>query len=129
MRKALRKLFTKNIGLKITALILALGTWFYIVNELNKGSEEERRLLNRVLTQDSLVAKNLSIKPIFVGRLKSGYSIDRRKLVIVPDHCIVVGNKDLLGKIRFTYTSPIDLTGAYKTFTKSVPLDPIAPGV
>lgn len=48
----IRKLFTKNIGLKFTALILALALWFYIVNELKKGTEEERQFLNRVLPRE-----------------------------------------------------------------------------
>lgn len=45
----IRKFFTKNIGLKFTALILALALWFYVVDELKKGSEEERQFLNHVL--------------------------------------------------------------------------------
>jgi len=47
----IRKFFTKHLSLKITALILALALWFYIVDELKKGSEEERQLLNRLLPQ------------------------------------------------------------------------------
>lgn len=37
--KAIAALFTRNIGLKILALILALVFWFYITNEVNKESE------------------------------------------------------------------------------------------
>ena len=51
MLEFMRKFFTKNIGLKFMALILALALWFYIVNELKKGNEEERQFLNRVLPQ------------------------------------------------------------------------------
>ena len=46
------KFFTKRIGLKFTALVLALALWFYIVNELKRGSEEERQFLNRVIPQE-----------------------------------------------------------------------------
>ena len=53
MLKFTRKFFTKNIGLKFMALILALALWFYIVNELKKGSEEERQFLNRVLPREN----------------------------------------------------------------------------
>ena len=124
----IRKFFTKHIGLKITALVLALALWFDIVNELNKGNEEERQFLSRMLPQDGLVAKKLSIRPVFLGRPHSGFTVDPRKAVVVPEYCIVVGTKDLLGKIRYAYTMPVDLSGAAKPFTKSVALNPIAPG-
>ena len=129
MLNSLKDLFTKNVGLKILALVLALAFWFYIVSELNKGTDEERQLLRRILPSDGLAAKKLMIKPIFVGRVRSGYSIVRDRIVAVPEYCIVVGTRDLLEKIRFVYTMPIDIAGVHKTFTKSVPLNPIAPGI
>ena len=49
MLEAIRKFFTEHVGLKFTALILALALWFYVVGELKKGNEEERQFLNRVL--------------------------------------------------------------------------------
>lgn len=125
----IRKVFTKHIGLKITALVLALALWFYIVNELNKGNEEERQFLSRMLPQEGLVAKKLAIRPIFIGRPWSGFSVDPRKAVVVPEYCIVVGTKELLSKARYVYTMPVDVSGAAKPFTKSVALTPIMPGV
>ncbi len=125
----IKNLLTRNIALKIVSLVLALALWFYIVNELNKGSEEERMLLRRVLPTEGMVAKRLSMRPIFIGRPRQGFVLDNKNVVVVPEYCIVVGPKDLLGKIRFAYTMPIDVTGASKTFTKPVSLNPIAPGV
>jgi len=57
MPNFIRKFFTANIGLKLTALILAFMLWFYIVGELNKGSEEEKRFLNRVIPQGETKVK------------------------------------------------------------------------
>lgn len=129
MLQVVKKFFTQNLGLKLGALILALIFWFYIVDELNKGSEEERQFLKRVLPAGGVVAKKLTIKPIFVGRPRKGYIIDDKNIVIIPEYCIVVGTKELLGKIRFAYTTPVDIDGAHRTFTKSVALNPIAPGI
>ena len=129
MFKSPWKIFTNYAGLKITALVLALVLWFYVVNELNKGSEVDRRFLNKVLPSEGVVAKKLLIKPVFIGAPRQGYIIDRRRVVIVPDYCIVVGEKDLLSRIPFAYTTPIDIRGISKPFTKSVPLNPIAPGI
>lgn len=126
---SLWKLLTKNSGLKLIALILALVLWFYVVNELNKGSEVDRQFLNKVLPSDGVMAKKLTIKPVFIGTPRSGFSIDSKKAVIVPEYCIVVGQKDLLSRTRFAYTMPIDVRGISKPFTKSVPLNPIAPGI
>ncbi len=125
----IRKVFTKHIGLKFTALILALALWFYVVNELKKGSEEERLFLKRMLPPEGMVAKKLSIMPIIVGKPRSGYTVDVAKAVVVPEYCIVVGTRDLLEKTRLMYTMPIDVNGASKSFTKSVALNPVAPGV
>ena len=123
------ELITKNIGLKMTALVLALMLWFYVVDELNKGSEEDKQFLNKVLPQEGVVAKKLPIKPIFIGTPRSGFVVDSRKVVVVPEFCIVVGQKDLLSRIRFAYTMPVDVRGISKPFTKSVPMSPIAPGI
>ena len=129
MLEAIRKFFTKRIGLKATALILALALWFYIVNELKKGNDEERQFLNRVLPQKGMFAKKLSIMPTFMGKPRYGFTVDAKKAVVVPEYCIVVGTKDLLGNISYVYTMPIDISDASKPFTKSVALNPIAPGV
>ncbi|MFA5147421.1 MAG: YbbR-like domain-containing protein [Candidatus Omnitrophota bacterium] len=129
MIRSLKDLFTKNIGLKIAALILALICWFYIVKELNKGTEEEQQFLRRILPTEGISSKKLTIKPIFVGKLRSGYRVIRDQVIVVPEYCIVVGTRDLLGKVRYAYTIPLDVGGASKTFTRSVPLNPIAPGV
>jgi YbbR domain-containing protein len=126
---SLWKLLTKNASLKLVALILALVLWFYVVNELNKGSEVDRQFLNKVLPSDGVMAKKLMIKPVFIGTPRSGFAVDSTKAVIVPEYCIVVGQKDLLLRTRFAYTMPIDVRGISKPFTKSVPLNPIAPGI
>ena len=55
MLNFIRDFFTKNIRLKITALILALALWFYIVNELNRGNYEERQFLNRMFPRNVAV--------------------------------------------------------------------------
>jgi YbbR domain-containing protein len=125
----MKKILIKNPGLKLTALILALALWYYVVGELKRGSEEDMRFMNRVLPSEGIVTKKLLIRPIIVGKPKRGYFYDSRTIVTVPDYCIVVGTKELLDKVRVIYTMPIDISAAYKPITKSVALNPIAPGV
>ncbi len=129
MLKSIRDFFIKNMWLKMSALILALTLWFYVVNELNKGSDEDKQFLSKILPPEGLTAKKLSIKPVLSGIPQRGYIADWRKAVVTPEYCIVVGTKELLSRIRFAYTIPIDVRGVSRSFTKSVPLNPIAPGI
>jgi len=129
MFRSIARFFTENAALKLTALILALVLWFYAVNELNKGSEEDKQFLSRVLPSEGVVAKKLAIRPIFIGGPLYGYVVDNDKAVITPEYCIVVGPRGMLEKMRYAHTMPIDLHGVSRSFTKSVPLSPIAPGI
>ena len=52
----------KNTGLKVTALILAVAFWFYIVAELHRGTDEERQLLKKVLAQEGIAAREPAVK-------------------------------------------------------------------
>jgi hypothetical protein len=129
MLEFFRRFFTKHLILKALSLVLALLVWFYIVNELNKGSVEELLMLRKMLPSEGLMAKRLGIKPVFVGTPRRGYKINREQTVIVPEYCIVVGSRDVLGRIKSVYTMPIDIRNTTKTFIASIPLNPIAPGV
>lgn len=129
MLGALGRFLTQNKGLKLAALVLSLALWFYVVNELNQGSDEDKQFLKRVLPSEGLTAKKLTIRPVFIGAPKYGFMVENARVVVVPEFCIVVGSKDLLGRIRFAYTMPIDLRGVSKTFSTSIALNPIAPGV
>ena len=48
MLRSVKGLFTKHLFLKLLSFVLALLAWFYIVNELNKGSNEELELLRKM---------------------------------------------------------------------------------
>lgn len=124
-----RNFFTRNLGIKFVSLILALMVWFYIVGELNKGSEEERMLLRRVIPPGDMIARKLPIRPLFVGNPKKGYIIDEKKVIVMPEYCIVVGSREIMGNIKAAYTMPIDIDGLSKSFTKSVALNPVASGI
>lgn len=129
MLRSMKDLFTKHLLLKFLSLMLALLAWFYIVNELNKGSNEELELLRKMRPNEGMVAKKLVISPIFTGKPSWGNNVRRDQVTVVPEYCIVMGSKNVLGKVKAAYTMPIDLKRASKTFTAQVALSPIAPGV
>ena len=55
MYKFIRNFVTKNLPLKALSFILALLMWFYIVNELSRGSQEELQALRRILQAKTVV--------------------------------------------------------------------------
>lgn len=129
MLQSIKDLFTRHLVLKILSLMLALLMWFYIVNELNKGSNEELELLRKMRPGRGMVAKKLMISPVFVGKPAWGNSVRRDQVVVAPEYCVVMGSRDVLNGIKAAYTVPIDLKRASKTFTAQTALSPIAPGV
>ncbi len=129
MLQSIKDVFTKHLFLKFLSLILALLAWFYIVNELNKGSSEELEILRRMHPGEGMVAKKLMISPVFAGRPSWGNSIRRDQVAVVPEYCIVMGPRNILSKVNSAHTMPIDLKGTSKTFTTQVALNIIAPGV
>ena len=50
MLQFIKDFFTKRLLLKILSFILALLAWSYIVNELNKGPNEELETLKKMRT-------------------------------------------------------------------------------
>ncbi|MBN1526369.1 MAG: YbbR-like domain-containing protein [Candidatus Omnitrophica bacterium] len=128
MIKIIIRFFTENIGLKVIALMLALILWFYVDKEINKGPEEEMQFLKKIFPSEGITAKRLAIKPMIEGELRSGYEIEGGKPTLSPEYCLAVGSKDLLEKISAASTAPVNIDGAFRTFSKSVPLRPI-PGV
>ncbi len=129
MLQSIKNFFTKHLFLKFLSFMLALLAWFYIVNELNKGPNEELELLRKMHPNEGMVAKKLMISPVLIGKPSWGNSVKRDQVVIVPEYCIVMGSRDVLGKVKSAYTMPIDLKRISKTFTAQVALSPIAPGV
>lgn len=129
MLKFFERLFAENLLLKMISLILAVGLWFYIVSDLNKGTEEERLIIQKLLPSYGMITKKLAIRPVLVGNPKHGYRVVEDQIAIMPEYCIVVGPRSVLNNVRYIYTLPIDVSDSEKLITSSVPLKPIAPGI
>ncbi len=126
MLKFLGRIISNNLILKMVSLVLAVGIWFYIAIDLDKGAEDERLILH---PSYGMVTKRLAIKAVVVGNPRQGYRVDEARIAIAPEYCIVVGPRSLLGNIKYIYTMPIDVSGEDRTVTRSVPLKSAAEGV
>ena len=129
MLHSIKDIFTKHLLLKALSLVLALLVWFYIVNELNKGSNEELELLKKMRPGEGIVAKKLIIVPVFIGKPSWGNVVRRDQVTVAPEYCMAMGPKNVIGNIRSAYTVPIDLKRASKPFIAQAALNPISPGV
>ena len=129
MIRRFRRLAFENFLLKAASLILAIGLWFYIVNELGRGSEDERMALQKILPSYTMETKTLVIKPVMIGKPRRGYRVLAEKISTVPPYCIVVGPRNVLGSLKYIFTLPVDLAGADKTVTQAVPLKSVSPGI
>jgi len=125
----LRKFFSENLTIKLLSLFIAIVAWIYIVGELGKGALEQQKFLEKMLPTYGTVAKNLPIKPRLVGKPRRRFRVVEDKILVLPEDCIVVGPKKTLDGIEEIYTVPIDVSDQNETFTKSIPLKPIASGV
>ncbi|MFH1995876.1 MAG: YbbR-like domain-containing protein [Candidatus Omnitrophota bacterium] len=129
MLRLAKKYISENLILKILSLVIAVGVWIYVIGELGKGALEQQRFLEKIFPTYGMMAKNLMIKPRLVGAPRRRYEVINDMIVVVPEDCIVVGPKRILENIESIDTATIDIDGMDKTFTRSVPLKPIASGV
>ena len=129
MWTSLTRLLRENMFLKMVSLLLAIGLWFYIVSELDKGSEEERVAFQRMFPSYETISKKLPIKPILVGKPRRGYHVAEEKVIPEPGYCLVVGPRNILRNAKYIFTLPIDVEGESAPFTRAVAIRSVAPGI
>ncbi len=119
---------TKNIGLKVMAFFLAVVTWLYIVAELGKSKADEKATLMKMYPY-KVSGKKIPIRLNEIGVPREGYEVERDKIVLSPDTCILIGPEDVINEINEVTTEPVDISEHVKTFTKELSLLPIGKNV
>jgi hypothetical protein len=107
--------FTKNIWLKIIALILTVGIYFYIQKEIGESR------VGRLNTQ----IKTVAVVPNIKGEPPSGYRIYKEGIRINPSKIAIAGTPDDLLKINKVYTEPIDVRKYTNTTSELVAIQPL----
>jgi len=126
IKVTLRSLFVHNLGLKFLALILAALTWFYVVGELNKVTLIEENAPLSAYYPYKLKAKQLPILPLFVGTAPTGHRVDERNIEISPKNCLVLGPSNIIERLDYVQTRPIDISEYTKSFKVKMGLHPVA---
>jgi len=123
-----KKWIMNNLSLKILTLILAVGTWFYINNELTKIRIEEEKAIFSMLHYD-VISKKLPIQVTIVGKTLPGYEIKTEGIKVVPNTCVVIGPENVLKTVDIARTVPVDISEYTQDIRKELMLAPIASGL
>jgi len=109
----LSKILLNNAGIKFLALVLALVTWIY-ASEATK-MDADKTILQKLLSPSSYITKELTVKPIFVGKVPAGYKFIEEGVKVTPSEIVVAGPAKDLEEREEIYTKSIDLEEYTKT--------------
>ncbi len=121
-------MIVKNFWLKVSALLLAVIAWFYVVGELNKGTLEETALFGRIMPY-KIEAKEVPIKVNLVGKPLARCRILSDRISIKPSTCVIIAPKNLLSYISGVTTEEIDISDCTRSIFRQVKIRPIGPGI
>lgn len=118
--KNLIKSIFNNFWAKIIALILAVGTWFYVFDLVNNSELflPKGDAAGSVSSRYNFVMKTVPVKPLFFGMSPTGYSADFTRVKVVPSEITIVGPEGVVNVVTELVTDKIDIS----EYTKSVKL-------
>ena len=114
---------SKSWVLKVSSLFLAVGTYFYIHNEMY---QIEKKVPDPSYKLIKLTAKKLPLKVRLATVPPEGYRILMDQVSSNPPQVIVVGPEALLEEASTAETALIDVSESTKTFTRKIALESVA---
>lgn len=107
-----------NIWLKLTALILAVLTWFYVTGEFSKTAlvEETQSMAHPF----KIVSKALPIQPVFIGNPPAGYELNMKEVTVEPNTYNILGFSMIIDKVHILKTEAMDISEYTRPFTAKV---------
>ena len=111
--------------LKLTALLVAVMTYFYIHNEIynqemaSKSADASYKLIK-------LTAKVLPVKVRLETTPPDGYHILEDKVTVTPAQVTVIGPEALLESAWTAETAIVDVSENTKTVQKHLPIESVA---
>ncbi|MFH1836819.1 MAG: YbbR-like domain-containing protein [Candidatus Omnitrophota bacterium] len=108
-----------NFLAKIISLVLAVATWFYVFDVVNRDSFiQKKETVEEVFSRYKFVMKEVPVKPVFEGRSPEGYKTIFEKVKIEPAIISVFGPEEIVEDLDGLETETINL-GEY---TRSIKL-------
>lgn len=111
------KIIFHNFWAKVICLILAVATWFYVLDIISDdyfGKKQETA--EDVMSRYDFVIKELPVVPVFTGESPTGYVMDREDVKVTPSEISVYLPRELVGDMRQLHTEKIDI-GEYTRST------------
>ena len=116
----MRNIIFNNFWPKIITFALAIATWFYVFDVINKDSfPQKTESAESVFSRYKFIVKDIPVKPVFFGKSPEGYRVVLDKVKIEPERISVFGPEDIIGSIDEIRTDKINLS----EYTRSVQLN------
>ncbi|MFH1791348.1 MAG: hypothetical protein ABH885_05125 [Candidatus Omnitrophota bacterium] len=126
----LGRVIANNFILKLFSLLLAVTTWFYVMNEAEqRGSTAPQSKISILPSYGRLISRRLYVKAIFIGQLPDGYRLLADEVKIDPPYFLVAGPDQVFREVTRLETEPIDLSRLRRSTTEYVNIAPIAPSI
>ncbi len=110
--------------LKLTALLVAVMTYYYIRNEI--ASQERSSAADASYKLIKLTAKVLPVKARLETAPPNGYRILEDEVTVSPSEVTVIGPEALLETSWTAETSIVDVSDNTKTVIKRLPIESVA---
>ena len=112
--------------LKVSAVLFAVITYFFIHNEIRNGEKEKKTLSDPSYKLIKLTAKRLPVNVRLASSPPEGFRILTQGVTTQPSHVLVVGPEALLEGAQSANTALIDVSETAKTVVKRIPLESVA---
>ncbi len=99
-----------NFWAKVIALILAMATWFYVFDLINRDPYPQKETLGDIISKYNFVIKEIPVKPVFAGKSPEGYNVIYNDLRVQPPVVAVMGPEEILNTIQELHTERINLS-------------------
>jgi len=124
----IKSFIMRHFWLKVTALLLAVIAWLYVVGELDKGTLQEQELFEKILPY-RLSAKEVPIKINILGNPPHGYRVVLESVTITPSTCVIFASKNFLRNVEYIATEATDISEYTKPVTRRIKLKPVRSGI
>lgn len=115
----MRNIIFNNFWAKIIAFALAVATWFYVFDVVNKdGFPQKKETVEDVFSRYKFVVKEVPVKPVFYGKSPEGYRVVFDKVKVEPSKISIFGPEDIIESVEELSTDKVNLA----EYTRSVQL-------
>ena len=77
---------------------------------------------------DKIIRRKLPVEPEIIGSPAAGYKLEKEKIKLDPNTCLISGPRAIINSLTCIHTEPIDVTGRIRPFTKRVELERLVEG-